>query len=169
MVVVVPARLPWPLVTCTITYMAPERHLGEHNLPASDIFSLGVVMAELASGLRLESPWPTSPVSFERLLDPMLDYVEVQGAEVLVELVRAMLSFRPEDRPQAAEVAAAARRLAAGLPAPDLRAWARQLVPRARRDPNLSSMDLSVGSHEETVNDDFIELMTVSGLTEKDD
>ena len=153
----------------TITYMAPERHLGEHNLPASDIFSLGVVMAELSSGLRLESPWPTSPVSFERLIDPMLDYMEVQGAEVLVELVRAMLSFRPEDRPQAAEVAAASRRLAAGLPAPDLRAWARLLVPRARRDPNLSSMDLSVGSHEETVNDDFIELMTVSGLTEKDD
>ena len=43
-----------PAVFGTPAYMAPEQNLGEASLPASDLFSVGVVLYELACGRK---PW----------------------------------------------------------------------------------------------------------------
>lgn len=114
----------------TIFYMAPERHLGSHEHPASDIFSLGVVLLELAAGVIPDTPWPTSRYGLEAVRVPMLDYLDEQGAGDLMPLVAPMLEHDPQDRPTAEEVVAAARRMAQRLRGPDLRTWARRVVPQ---------------------------------------
>lgn len=113
----------------TLFYMAPERHLGAHEHPASDIFSLGVVLLELAAGVIPDTPWPTSRYGLEAVRVPMLDYLDEQGAGDLMTLVAPMLEHDPQDRPTAEEVVAAARRMAQRLRGPDLRTWARKVVP----------------------------------------
>ncbi|MCB9791365.1 MAG: protein kinase [Alphaproteobacteria bacterium] len=130
----------------TLFYMAPERHLGIHTHPASDIFSLGVVLTELASGMIPDTPWPTSPLALETCRVPMLDFVEDMGAGDLIPLIAPMMAFEPNDRPTAEEVAAHARRLARLLDGPDLRTWARRVVPLMQAEPDPAAFDPVVES-----------------------
>ncbi|MCB9762586.1 MAG: protein kinase [Alphaproteobacteria bacterium] len=163
----------------TLFYMAPERHLGRHNHPASDIFSLAVVITELASGVVPDSPWPTSPLALEACRVPMLDFMDEMGAGELIPLVAPMLEYEPRDRPTAAEVAAHARRLVRLLDGPDLRTWARRVVPLLRKDIEGNSQDPSLDSLFATAHDpqagpttdnllDLPSVLAVEASTEKD-
>lgn len=53
----------------TVTYMSPERALGEDYSLASDIWSVGMVLFELASGRYPFADFSTFPALFENLID----------------------------------------------------------------------------------------------------
>lgn len=123
----------------TLVYMAPERHRGQNNHPAIDVFALGVTMAQLLTGLRVEDRWPANEGAFQSVLQPTLDWLADQGGGELLDLLERMLDFWPLRRPSAAEVSAEARALVERLEGPELRAWAQRVVPLARQDPALAS------------------------------
>ena len=105
-------------------YMGPERHAGRHDDPASDVFSLGVLVVEALTGQR-PSLWPGQPLPFEAMRRPRLDDLPSR----LRQETEAMTRFDPKERPTAEQVAQRWRRLAAELDGPGLRAWAAQAVP----------------------------------------
>ena len=67
-----------PLVVGTPAYMAPERACGEPATPSSDVFSLGVVMFQMATG--------HAPLQSSYLLD-LLDQLQTADLKRLVKLV----------------------------------------------------------------------------------
>lgn len=90
----------------TLNYMAPEQTRGETATSASDIFSLGIVLYELATGkhpFRSDSPLdtahaiahagPMSPSALNPRIPPTLN-----------SLLLAMLAKDPQSRPSAVEV-----------------------------------------------------------------
>jgi Tol biopolymer transport system component len=95
------------LAVGTLGYMSPEEVLQRPITAASDIFSLGVVLYELASGtnpFRGDSPGATTRL-IQGLEAPPLP---AQGEHVprgLDRLLRAMLSKSAAERPTASEVA----------------------------------------------------------------
>ncbi|MGM0555818.1 MAG: sigma 54-interacting transcriptional regulator [Myxococcota bacterium] len=83
-------------------YLAPECWEGDGPRPASDIYALGVMLGEFATGRRPLmanglSGWSRAHISGA----PRVDHLSDTG---LTELVERMLEKRPEDRPTAGEV-----------------------------------------------------------------
>jgi Tol biopolymer transport system component len=92
----------------TLGYMSPEEVLQRPITAASDIFSLGIVLYELASGI---NPFQADTAgATTRLIQgmdtPPLSAHAKRIPQKLDRLLRAMLSKSPSDRPTAAEVAA---------------------------------------------------------------
>ncbi len=88
----------------TLRYMSPEQARGERLTAASDIFSLGLVLHELAAG-RHAFPGD-SPLDTARAIlagEPSGSF-PTQVPQVLRSLIRSMLSKLPESRPTAANV-----------------------------------------------------------------
>jgi serine/threonine-protein kinase len=100
----------------TALYMAPE-HAEGHAIPASDLYSIGVVCYQLLTG---EPPFTGgSPVEvlFKHVREPAPALPDT-FPEPVRAFVAAALAKRPEHRhADAAAMADAARRAAAGLPA----------------------------------------------------
>jgi predicted ATPase len=93
----------------TVAYMSPEQIRGETVGNASDIFSLGVVFYEMATGRKpfkggSEIAWMYQ-ITHDEAAPPAALNPELPLA--LDALILAMLDKRPERRPTAAEVAAA--------------------------------------------------------------
>jgi len=97
-------------------YMSPEQAAERPLAPASDCFALGLLLQELLTG---KSAYPRLPPTelHQRLLEGATDPPEglATGA---TQLLRALLSLAPDDRPTATE---AARRIAELLNAPTRR------------------------------------------------
>lgn len=92
-------------VVGTPAYMSPEQVRGEETGPASDVFSLGLVLQELFTGRKARPPGPTSVAE---LLEVAASgrRVEPEGvAPELRDLLAAMTAMAPDARPTAAEVA----------------------------------------------------------------
>lgn len=102
-------------------YIAPERFDGE-DLPASDVFSLGVVLGEIISNTRLDQ-LAVRPDRFKRQVGELLQRVP-RSAQVLSELLEEMLSYEAERRPSAADVARRLRDIAPTGEGPWLSDWA---------------------------------------------
>ena len=115
------SRLTSPgLVVGTVAYLAPEQIRGGEPAPASDVYSLGLVLLEALTGerahphgggmaaavARVENP-PTIPAA----LDPRWR-----------DLLTRMMDTEPENRPTAAEVAATASTLTDQAGAADMSA-----------------------------------------------
>ena len=92
--------------------MAPEVMLGQKPTLASDIFSLAILLSEIASG---QPPFPHldnepavthAVIQGERLALPA---PASPGAFLVVELIQSMWAHGPEDRPQISEVFEKAR------------------------------------------------------------
>ena len=82
----------------TPRYQPPELWRGGVAHPTQDVFALGVTLGELVG--------------------------DAAPAPEIAALIASMTSYRPDQRPTARAVAIAARRAAAHVDGPDLRAWA---------------------------------------------
>jgi predicted ATPase len=121
-------RLPTPDATAsesrgglvgTALYMAPEQARGEPVGPPGDVFSLGLVMYELATGRH-----PFASDSVPGVLSSIVEREPIPPARLNPEipaaldgLIRRMLAKEPTLRPSAAEVEAALGDLKANPPA----------------------------------------------------
>jgi len=103
------ARLTDPsLTTGTAAYLSPEQANGTDIGPASDVYSLGLVLLECVNG-EVVFPGHTVPSVLERLrVDPP---VPSDVPPVLSALLSAMTAREPADRPPTGEVSLALRQI----------------------------------------------------------
>ena len=94
------------IVVGTMRYMSPEQAQGNPVTPASDIFSLGIVLYELAAGRHpFESSSDMAVLSAIILRDAVPpSRINSRVPAVFDALVLRMLAKDPEQRPDAAEV-----------------------------------------------------------------
>ncbi|MEM1226819.1 MAG: serine/threonine-protein kinase [Planctomycetota bacterium] len=98
------------MVTGTPLYMSPEQTLGEDADERSDLFSLGAVLYEMATGI---APFraPSAMGVMKRILDEQPKpphQVNGQIPRPLSELIVSLLAKSAEDRPASASVVASA-------------------------------------------------------------
>ncbi len=103
-----PADRPTEATLGTASYLSPEQALGRPLGPASDVYSLGLVLLECLTGERAYTGAPLTS-SLARLLEP----VEVPATlgRGWSDLLTAMLRPDPRDRPATAAVVDALRTL----------------------------------------------------------
>lgn len=140
----------------TVNYLSPEQVRGERAGPPSDVFSLGVVLYEIATGahpFQGETPIETlnAVVSLE---PPPPSSIASIVPKTLSQLILEMLSKLPESRPTAGEVATRLSRMASAKTNPThhwvtvmlvtslLAAAAIAMFVRTRR-PEVSSITFS--------------------------
>ncbi len=105
----------------SVHYFSPEQARGEQATPASDIYSLGIVLYELLTGHR---PWEAdsaAAVAMARLVGPPPDPSTVRSGipADLVAIDRKALALAPAERwSSAASMAAALEAFLAGTAAP---------------------------------------------------
>jgi len=137
----------------SMRYMAPERLDGVDG-HETDIYALGVVLAELLAGDSFDSP-PTNPKRNRAWLDSVLSDVrrsvslgqspeDASDYEPLIQLIGEMIAFEPGERPSGREVERRARTLKGGFPGPYLREWAEVEVPRL--DGHVPKRELTEGA-----------------------
>lgn len=92
----------------TPMYVAPEVLWSQHHGPASDIFSLGMVVMEAIqwiTGCRVIARSETSRVEDRTVLGTMIDGISEEVPEVLRDACVEMLEFDPADRPTSMRIA----------------------------------------------------------------
>ncbi len=101
------------LAAGTLRYMSPEQAHGDILTPASDVFSLGVVFYELATGIHpFEAPSPFEVVYCAATLEPKPPSRLNPSLPLnFSALLLAMLDKVPERRPSARDVAATLQRI----------------------------------------------------------
>jgi serine/threonine protein kinase len=143
----------------SVRYMAPERHHSAPDTPAGDVFALGCVLFELLTGKPLgnvEAEWAQHHEKVHAKVARLREGLGAEGKGI-VDLLMVMLSFEPEKRPSAAEVADRARQLARTYPGEDLPTFARRFLPQVSRFIPDTSMPIERvvseggGSSEEVV------------------
>ena len=126
----------------SVRYMAPERRSGKDS-HQSDVYALGLVMANLLTGKRFPEP-PEGEADHSAFLGTVLENVRsaldaTEAPELrersgeIVRLLLEMLAYEAADRPDAQSVERTCRRLRHGLPAPGLRDWADVTIPRLQQ------------------------------------
>ncbi|MEJ3404596.1 serine/threonine-protein kinase [Rathayibacter sp. YIM 133350] len=93
----------------TANYMSPEQALGQPITPASDIYSLGLVLIECVTG---KQSFPGSALESAAVRISADPWVPVEYGEPWAALLRAMTARDPAARPTALEVG---ERLRAGV------------------------------------------------------
>ncbi|HEY6571971.1 MAG TPA: protein kinase, partial [Candidatus Eisenbacteria bacterium] len=106
------------LVVGTLAYMSPEQMLGRPVDSRSDLYSLGVILFEMASGRRPFEAAPATALINDVLNTPPTIPASWPASGELSRLVLALLEKEPARRPASAREVAAALRGAGALPAP---------------------------------------------------
>lgn len=119
----------------TPAWAAPERYLGEDG-PAGDRYALGAIGLSLRTGRGLGVAGPHRAAHERRLRAAAADLAAAGTSPRLAELLLALLSWDPENRPSYDDLVALGTRTAAlrswgrpGLLA-RLGSWSRHLLPR---------------------------------------
>jgi tetratricopeptide (TPR) repeat protein len=99
-----PPRTTAGTVVGTPAYMSPEQALGEEVSPASDIYSLGLILQFLFTGIPARPTDLTTMELLQRAGRGESRKIEGVPADIAA-LIRAMKSFGPGDRPSASAVA----------------------------------------------------------------
>ena len=136
----------------SVKYMSPEQAMGERVGPASDLYSLGVVLYEMLTArvpFEVETPWDVA-VKHGGGPPPRPREVNPEVPEGLDALVMRLLATHPEDRyASAARLAAELRRVRDGLP--PLFSSAEEATTAAPGSPATSGIPASApgrtGSH----------------------
>ena len=135
----------------TAAYLSPEQVRGHALTPATDVYSLGLVLLEALTGQRVYPGAPT-PAALARLAAPPR-LPDDLPAEWLTLLER-MTALDPADRPTGEQTAAALHRLTGGLSATDATAAVRTstrtlpltaAVASARPDTTVTTFQPSEG------------------------
>jgi len=146
---------PGAQIAGTIAYMAPEQFLGAETDARADLFSLGVVLYEMAAGHR-PFPGPSATALMAQILnDPA---PALRGPSALAGVLNRLLEKKPESRCQsarelAADLGALARDLELGKPlpgAPSKRAVA--VLPFKLLTPNPQDEYLCVALADALIN-----------------
>jgi len=114
----------------SLEYMAPER-MDLIDTPAGDVYALGSVLYELLMGQMLGKT-SINPKRHDERLEERLLALQARlggGSEPMLELLRSILAYEHEDRPDAREVERQCARLRRNWPEPMLRDWAEEVVP----------------------------------------
>ena len=143
----------------TPEYAAPERYDGRET-PASDVYALGAVLYELATGERFGLASPVREhheARWREALDSAARQLSRLGpsGEGVVDLLRYSLAWLPEVRPPADAIETVARSLRAGMRDEGLRAWAARVISPLVVPLPLPLDDEPVGDEasEDTVTD----------------
>ncbi len=112
----------------SLNYMAPELLSGGVASPASDVYSLGVTFYECIARDRFGWAGECDDLHTGKLTKRLAD-LEMgpsgEHAEEVLTLLREMMGFDPETRPQPAEVVKRARALSDSLPGDTIEDWAK--------------------------------------------
>jgi serine/threonine protein kinase len=121
----------------TLNYMAPEQHRGDDLDHRADIYALGIVLVEMATG-ELPFPGQSAPCIYEGKEEGLPWSLKSKVPDMpdsLVSLLEGMLAFEPEDREDSyahilSELRKAAMPVAAATPAPSHSSTARKKRPK---------------------------------------
>ena len=113
-------------------FMSPERHMGDDDTPAADIFSLGITAYEMLT-CQGYGKIQIRPEKFEDILTERLADIDMTGVPLdlrpeLLGTLRAMLAYEHTDRPTAAEVVERMERLAEQIRDGGVKRFAREVV-----------------------------------------
>ncbi|HET9951583.1 MAG TPA: protein kinase [Candidatus Eisenbacteria bacterium] len=126
------------LVVGTLAYMSPEQMLGRSVDSRSDLYSLGVILFEMAAGCR---PFESAPAT--ALINDVLNVAPVlpaswSASRELAALVMTLLEKEPARRPLSAREVAAALRGSGGMP--------HTAAASAHADPGAAAPSRGIGS-----------------------
>jgi len=122
----------------TVSYMAPEQARGERPDERADIYSLGVMLFEMATGRRPFEANTAVTIMMKHLTEPVPDVRQINKAvpSALVNVIEKALAKSPADRYQsAADMATALRGIEQSPPTVSVRAPTTQ----ARQETAVSS------------------------------
>lgn len=108
----------------------PQERIDGTDLPAGDVYSLGVVLYESLSAERWGQTHLSRKRHDERLDQRLGQLIERGVPRSVCDLVRGMMSFEPEERPTARDVERRASQLRAEVGGQSLRDWAEERMPK---------------------------------------
>ena len=113
-------------------YMSPERVLGGEEIPAGDVYALGVVLYELMTLQSFGRAELTPDAHAAKIVQTQEWLATLVDAPTLIALIGDCLAWEPAARPDADTLSLRLRDILRTMPGDDVSSFARTFVPIAR-------------------------------------